>query len=36
MNDEHDDGLGFFRGLVAGVSMSLAMWLGIFLAAGWV
>jgi hypothetical protein len=36
MDDEKDDGLGFFRGLVAGVAISLAMWLGAFLAAGWV
>jgi len=36
MDDEKDDGLGFFRGLLVGAAMSLVMWLGAFLAAGWV
>ncbi len=36
MDDEQDDGLRFFLGLVVGVAMSLAIWLVILLVAGWV
>lgn len=36
MNDEHDDGFGFFRALVVAAPLGLAIWLVVFSVLGWV